>query len=116
MQITPTGVHAEINQPLAAPNLPASVLRNMPEELWEWQESVSVFWSRLCTGTALSKALPVGSDCDPSTESSISRTGSSKCGDALLCSASPNRDRTQLGFPLTTILHLWHFGERKTVS
>lgn len=36
-QITPAGVHAEISQPLAAPNLPASVRRSVPEKLWEWQ-------------------------------------------------------------------------------
>lgn len=61
----------------------------MPEKLWEWQESVSMFWSRLCTGIALSKDVTARSDCDPSTERLRQQDGhvrvsSSECGAALL--------------------------------
>lgn len=46
-----------------------------------------MFWSRLCTGTALSKDVTVRSDCDPSTERLCQQdggigVGSSKGGDA----------------------------------
>lgn len=106
---------AEINQPLAAPNPPASVLRNMPEELWEWQESVSMFWSRFCMGTALSKALPVRSDCDPRTERLCQQDRQLRMWGCSALLPQQGQD-AELRFPLTTILHLWHFGKRKIVS
>lgn len=61
-----------------------------------------MFWSRLCTGTALSKDVTVRSDCDPSTEGLCQwdrniGVSSSECGDA---SGLPQQQDSGLDFPV----------------
>lgn len=91
--------HRRSRRDKPAPGCPKSScfsLQKYAREALGMAESVSMFWSRLCMGAALSKDITVRSDCDPLTERLWQQgrhigVSSSKCGDALLAFSN---DRT----------------------
>lgn len=120
----------------SAPGCPKSSCFSLPGKLLKWQQPVCMFWSRLCTGdrgTALSKDVsseewlssPTQTDrlhqCDRPVKSDATLMGRSWWLSAqnigFVCCSSPTTGAdSEVDFPITSILHLWHFGKSETVS